>query len=198
LRGVEGAYKHVMQAFEHLRYYCPELRIGIIAVISGVNYIEIPGLVRWVKEVGFFSGIYCQIIAKPFFVPLDNYWHQSQTHSFLWPKDTAKVNAVLDELIQMKNEGYPLHNLPIQLQVYKTYLADPTKRARNATCYLGDYVINTDPAGNIGLCCFMEPIGNIKKDNINTLWFSEKAVQMKERMHACNLNCHNIVNCFFR
>ncbi len=198
LRGVPGAHKSVMKAFENLRNFCPDLKIGIIAVISGVNYTEVVDLVKWVKDAKFLSGIYCQVIAKPFFVPLDNYWHQSESYGFLWPKDIAKMRSVLDELIELKNAGYPLHNFPLQLQVYKTYFEDPTKRARKATCYLGDYVINTDPAGNISLCCFMDPIGNIKKDDINKLWFSEKAVQMRERMHACNLNCNNMVNCFFK
>ena len=198
LRGVPGAHKRVMRAFENLQKFCPDLRIGIIAVISGVNYTEVVDLVKWVKEAKFLSGIYCQAIAKPFFVPLDNHWHQSEQYGFLWPKDMAKMNAVLDELIEMRKTGYPLHNFPLQLQVYKTYFADPTKRARKATCYLGDYVINTDPVGNISLCCFKEPIGNIKKDDIKALWFSEKAVQAREWMHTCNLNCNNMVNCFFK
>ncbi len=198
LRGVEGAHRRVMRAFENLRKFCPELRIGVIAVISGVNYTEIVDLVKWVREAGFLSGIYCQVIAKPFFVPLDNDWHKSDSYGFLWPKDMARMSAVLDELIGLKNAGYPLHNFPLQLQVYKTYFADPAKRARKATCYLGDYVINTDPAGNISLCCFMGPVGNVKTDDIKTLWFSDKAVRAREQMHACNLNCNNMVNCFFK
>jgi MoaA/NifB/PqqE/SkfB family radical SAM enzyme len=198
LRGTEGAHRRVMQAFEHLRKFCPQLKIGIITVISGVNYTEVVDLVKWVKEAKFLSGVYCQVIAKPFFVPLDNHWHTSDNFGFLWPKDIAKMHSVLDELIELRKTGYPLHNFPLQLQVYKTYFNDPTKRARKATCYLGDYVINTDPAGNISLCCFMDPIGNIKKDDINTLWFSDQASQLRDKMHNCNLNCNNMVNCFFK
>jgi AdoMet-dependent heme synthase len=198
LRGVEGAHKRVMRAFDNLSKFCPDLRVGIITVISGVNYTEVIDLVKWVKDAKFLSGVYCQVIAKPFFVPLDNHWHQSEGYGFLWPKDIVKMHSVIDGLIELRNTGYPLHNFVRQLQVYKTYFTDPTKRARKATCYLGDYVINTDPDGNISLCCFMDPIGNIKKDDINALWFSEKAVQARDQMHNCNLNCNNMVNCFFK
>jgi MoaA/NifB/PqqE/SkfB family radical SAM enzyme len=198
LRGVEGAHQRVMKAFENLRKFAPGLRIGIITVVSGVNYTQVVDLVKWVKDVKFLSGVYCQVIAKPFFVPLDNNWHKSDSYSFLWPKDGIKMRSILDELIALKNAGYHLHKSPLQLQVYKTYFEDPTKRARKATCYLGDYVINTDPCGNISLCCFMDPIGNIKKDDINTLWFSDEASRARDKMHNCSMNCNNMVNCFFK
>ena len=198
LRGMDGAHKRVMKAFENLSKFCPDLRIGIITVISGVNYTEVVDLVKWVKGAKFLSGVYCQVIAKPFFVPLDNNWHKSDSYGFLWPKDIVKMRSILDELIELRKTGYPLHNFPLQLQVYKTYFEDPTKRARKAACYLGDYVVNTDPSGNISLCCFMDPIGNIKKDDINTLWFSDEASRMRDKMHNCSVNCNNMVNCFFK
>ena len=198
LRGQDDSHERVMRAFENLRKHCPDLKIGIITVISGVNYTEVIDLIKWVKETGFISGIYFQAIAKPFFVPLDNDWHAKDNYGFLWPRDVRDIHSVLDQLIDMRKSGYPIHNFPLQLEIFKTYFNDPTKRARKAKCYLGDYVINTDPSGNISLCCFKEPIGNIKKDDIKSLWFSEKAILMRSEMHACNVNCNNMVNCFFK
>ena len=198
LRGVNGSHERVIRAFENLRKHCPDLKIGIITVISGVNYTEVIDLIKWVKNSGFISGIYFQAIAKPFFVHLDNNWHTQEGHGFLWPKDISSIHSVLDELIEMRKNGYPIHNFPLQLKIFKTYFKDPTKRARRATCYLGDYVINTDPSGNISLCCFMEPMGNIRKDDIKSLWFSEKARLMRSQMHNCDVNCNNMVNCFFK
>lgn len=198
LRGVEGAYDRVMIAFENLHKYCPQLRIGIITVISGVNYNEVVELVHWVKKTQFISGVYFQAIAKPFFVPLDDNWHKNSQYAFLWPKDIAGIHSVLDILIKLKKEGYPIHNSLLQLEIFKTYFESPTKRVRNMACYLGDYVINVNPVGDISLCCFMEPIGNIKKDDIHMLWYSELACQRRTKMHNCDINCNNMVNCFFR
>lgn len=198
LRGIEGAYNKVMRAFDNLHRYCPELRVGIITVISGVNYNEIIDLVRWIKKTQFLSGVYFQAIAKPFFVPLDDDWHRNSQYEFLWPKDIKVIHSVLDSLIQLRKEGYPIHNFPLQLEIFKTYFENPSKRARKATCYLGDYVININPQGDISLCCFMEPIGNIKKDDIHKLWYSELAIQTRTKMHNCDINCNNMVNCFFK
>ncbi|MFC1666937.1 radical SAM/SPASM domain-containing protein [Candidatus Omnitrophota bacterium] len=198
LRGQDGSHERVMKGFENLHRHCPDLKIGIITVISGVNYTEVIDLIKWVKETGFISGIYFQAIAKPFFVHLDNNWHMQEQYGFLWPRDVGDMHSMLDQLIDMRKSGYPIHNFPLQLEIFKTYFKDPTKRARKAKCYLGDYVINTDPSGNISLCCFKEPIGNIKKDDIKSLWFSEKAILMRSQMHTCNVNCNNMVNCFFK
>lgn len=198
LRGKDGACAKTMKALEYLHGHCPDLRLGIIAVISGVNYPEIGGLARWVKETGFLSGVYFQAIAKPFFVPLGDNWYNEAPYDFLWPKDVAGVCAAVDELIQFKAQGYPIHNFTRQLEVFKTYFRAPSRRARKAACYLGDYVINVNPAGDISLCCFDEPLGNIKTDAIRDLWYSRAAAHRREGMHACERNCNNMVNCFFK
>jgi len=198
LRGIEGAYDRVMQAFDNLHKYCPKLRIGIICVISGINYLGVIDLIRWVKNTRYISGIYFQAIAKPFFVHLDNNWYANSQYEFLWPKDITTLHSVLDSLIELRKDGYPIHNFPLQLEIFKAYFENPAKRARKATCYLGDYVININPPGDISLCCFMEPLGNIKKDDIRKLWHSEVAIQMRAKMHNCDINCNNMVNCFFK
>lgn len=198
LRGMPGAHERVMRAFDNLQKNCPKLRIGIIGVISGVNYKEVIELAKWVKEVKFLSGIYFQAVAKPFFVPLSDEWHKEGAYGFLWPKDVYNIHQVIDELIVLRNNGYPIHNFPLQLEIFKTYFQNPEKRARKAACYLGDYVINVNPQGDISLCCFMEAVGNIKKNDIKKLWFSERAIEMRNKMHACELNCNNMVNCFFK
>lgn len=198
LRGVEGAHARALRAMDNLHKYSPDLRIGIIGVISGVNYKELIDLVEWVKGSKFISGVYFQAIAKPFFVHLEDDWHGDPNYEFLWPKDTAQVHAVLDELIGMRKDGYPIHNFPLQLEIFKAYFRDPTKRARKAVCYLGDYVINVNPAGDISLCCFMDAIGNIKHDDIRKLWHSQMAQEKRAKMHTCDLNCNNMVNCFFK
>lgn len=198
LRGIEGAHNKVMKAFSNLQRFCPELRVGIISVISGVNYKEIIELVKWVKDAGFLSGVYFQAVAKPFFVPLSDEWYRDSGYKFLWPENIAEVHSVLNALIALKKEGYPIHNFPLQLEIFKTYFFDPSKRARKAPCYAGDYVINVNPQGDISLCCFMKPIGNIKNDNIKELWNSAAAQRVRNDMHSCQLNCNNMVNCFFK
>lgn len=198
LRGVDGAHKRAMSAFDNLRKHCPGLKIGIITVISGRNYAEVAGVARWVKDTGFISGVYFQAVAKPFFATLGDDWYRQEPYALLWPGDTAKMLSAIDELIAMRKSGFPIHNFPLQLEIFKAYFQDPQKRARRSRCYAGDYVVNLNPAGDISLCCFMEPLGNISSDDIGELWFSQKAQGMRQRMRECDVNCNNMVNCFFK
>lgn len=198
LRGVDGAHRKVMQAFENLSNFCPELKIGIITVISAINYKEVIELTEWVGKSVFLTGVYFQVIAKPFFVPLENNWYNDSLYAYLWPKNIPGVHSVLNELIRLKSERFPIHNFPLQLEIFKAYFENPDKRARESKCYAGDYVINISSNGDISLCCFMDPVGNIKNDDINKLWFSEEASLMRRRMYNCKVNCNNMVNCFFR
>lgn len=198
LRGVDGSHKKTMEAFDNLRRHCPDLNIGIITVISGVNYDEIIDLIKWVKKLGFLSGVYFQVIAKPFFAAIDYDWKKEKSYEFLWPKEVDRVRSMLDELVSFKKDGYPIHNFPLHIEVFKSYFQDPFKRATKARCGLGSRVININPAGDASLCCFMEPIGNIKEHSIEKLWFSEKTSHLRQRMLACEQNCNNFINCFFK
>ncbi|MDD5560757.1 MAG: radical SAM protein [Candidatus Omnitrophica bacterium] len=198
LRGTKGSYDRVMKAFDNLQRFCPDLRVGIITVISGVNYKEIGELSVWIKNNSFLSGVYFQAIAKPFFSQAGDDWYLNPAYQLLWPEKIQEVHSALDALIRLRNQGYPIHNFPLQLEIFKTYFNDPSKRARKAPCYAGDYVINVNPQGDISLCCFMKPIGNIKNDNIKELWNSAAARESRDAMHCCQLNCNNMVNCFFK
>ncbi len=198
LRGVEGAFSRVQNAFEMIKKYSPKTGVGIICVISGVNYREIADLAAWVKQGGFLSGVYFQVIAKPFYVPLDDDWYLREEFGFLWPKDTGEVIKYIEELIAMKKNGFLIHNDIGQLELFKHYFLFPGIRPEGVICNLGANIINIDQKGDIAPCCFMEAIGNIKNKSISDIWFSEKGRRARSAMRACQKNCNNIVNCVFK
>ena len=43
----------------------------------------------------------------------------------------------------------------------------------------------------------MDPIGNIKTDNLPEIWNSSRARNIRENVYHCNKNCHIMVNCFY-
>lgn len=200
LRGKEGAFDRVMRAFELLdKYKRDDFRISILTVISGKNLDEIEQLLHVLHNDKRISGVYFQTIATPFFTESGDEWRSSPDFGELWPKDYTRVSAVIDEIIRLKTKrNYIIHNHEKQLANFKRYFKDPYTRVTKAPCYLGDYVINVDHEGNINLCCFNEPIGNIRTDDIRSLWFSDAVNTVRDQMHACSINCHNMVNCFFK
>jgi len=197
LRGVEGSHKKAIDAIDYLSRYRCGLKINIITVISQCNLHEITKLVKEMRAGKKIDGIYLQAVSQPFYTPFDEYWYKKEEYNFLWPADSSGVNIIIDELINLKRQNYPIINHVRHLEKFKSYFSNPDTYATKSRCYLGDYTININPAGDVFLCCFMDPIGNIRKDNINEIWFSEKAQQKRKEMYQCRRNCHNMVNCFF-
>jgi len=199
LRGRKGCLDRVLKGIEYLAEYKDYLRINLITVVSNKNIGELVDHLQRIQDDPRISGVYFQAIATPFFTCLGNDWYTNDEFSYLWPENYAQVEETLDEIIRLKTEKhYIVHNHAKQLELFKRYFKDPTQRVRNAGCYLGDYVINVDQEGHINLCCFGEPAGNIRKDDIRDLWFSEKVQNIQKWMHTCDKNCHNMVNCFFK
>ncbi len=199
LRGVEGAYDKVMKAIEYLSKYSTDTKINILTVLSGVNITEVIEHMHRIHNDPRLAGVYFQAVQEPFWSQAGPEWYEKEEFKFLWPKDSDYVEKVLDELNYLKHEkSMMVHNHSEQLEIFKAYFKNPRKRARKGPCYIGDYVINVNPQGDIFLCCLSIPIGNIRRDDIRNLWFSGSVHIFRQLMHNCTLYCHNMVNCFFK
>jgi MoaA/NifB/PqqE/SkfB family radical SAM enzyme len=197
LRGIKGTHKKTIDAIGYLNKYKHDLKINIITVISRYNLLDIPELVKKICADNKIGGIYFQAISQPFCTPTDEYWYKKDEYRFLWPEDLESVRSLIEELIDLKKRDYRIINQIQHLEKFKLYFEDPNTYVTKAKCYMGDYTMNVNPAGDIFLCCYMLPIGNIRKNKISELWFSDLAEQRRNQMRECRRNCHNMVNCFF-
>ncbi|MBU1863702.1 MAG: radical SAM protein [Candidatus Omnitrophica bacterium] len=199
LRGKDGCFERVMKGIEYLHAYCRGLRINFLTVISNKNLHEVITLLHEIENDKRISGVYFQAIATPFFTGLGEDWCENEEFGCLWPHEYEKVVDVIDEIIHLKREkNYMVHNHHQHLELFKRYFKNPHCRVEKRGCYLGDSVINVDHVGNINLCCFDQPVGNIRTNDIQRLWFSDDVKGRQAVMHQCERNCHNLVNCFFK
>lgn len=198
LRGVKGAYFKVMEAIELLNKYAKKVSIRICTVISNYNIDEAADILKWIQANEKIDGMVFQAITQPFETPEDRFWYLNPEYSHLWPDDASRLNKVIDELIKMKKDGYnKLHNPLAQLYVYKAYFRDPNKFIKQQACHIDTQSITVTHLGEIKICCYMEPIGNIKCDDINDAWFSERAKKLRVKIKNCKKNCQSMVNCNF-
>ena len=198
LTGTKGAYARLMKAIGYLKKYWKRGDLNIHTIILEQNIDEIIDLVEWVNKEGLFTGIAFQALAQPFRTNLINQWHKESEHSFLWPKDPIKTCSLLDKLIEYKTFGYKIINPASQLKVYKKYYNTPDAFTRMHRCNFGDYIFNVSALGLVHLCCFMQPIGNIRKNKISDMWYSEEAAKTRDMMYNCSKSCNNILNCYFQ
>jgi len=196
LRGRQGSFRAVMDTFNILLKNRGCLRsLTVQTIIMKPNLDGIIDLVKWTSERGI--AIYFMAIMRPVGIDIDTFWFKKNEYKFLWPDDINKVEKVIDQLIALKDKGYQIENKRAQLFAFKEYFRNPTIFIKNGPCSLGYGIINVGPDGNIYLCWEKGPIGNIKQDNIKTLWLSSKAKEMRSDILTCRRNCAEMVNCFF-
>lgn len=197
MRGVDGVYERVQKGIGLLSSLDNAPRINHLTIISGLNLDDIEDHVETVHADARLNGIYFQSIAEPFFACLDTDWRKHPEYSDLWPEDIDKVCRVIDRLIELKKKNYIIHNPIGQLELFKAYFRNPEKRSADKGCALGERVLNIDPTGNVSLCCFTQPIGNVRDSSLKDLWYGKRASADRKWMKDCLRNCHNTVNCFF-
>jgi MoaA/NifB/PqqE/SkfB family radical SAM enzyme len=129
-------------------------------------------------------------------MPKDAQWYEKAELGYLWPKDRAQVDLVLDQLIERKNKGSKISNSIRQLEIFKSYFKQPDKLHGDLVCNQGDYVIYIRPTGEVLLCGAMSAIGNIRTQKIKELWNSPEATLRRKQIYSCTESCLNVINCF--
>jgi MoaA/NifB/PqqE/SkfB family radical SAM enzyme len=197
LRGVPGVHAKVMDALHYFGSFgTSPLQLFLACVITGANLDDVVELAEWANAQQQINFIYFQAVMQPFAMPVSDTWYEDPSCRFLWP-DPDRAADVLEELSRRKKNGYKIANHAAQFEVFKAYFRQPQRFVKKTKCNLGYDAFTVLPDGNIFLCMALEPIGNIKTDQIHRVWFSEKAQTVREQIAHCTKNCKLMVNCFF-
>jgi MoaA/NifB/PqqE/SkfB family radical SAM enzyme len=64
-------------------------------------------------------------------------------------------------------------------------------------CKAGHADIAFDPAGNVRLCYFLEPVGNVAEDaSLERIWTRVGTLRRRYEVSRCTRTC-NLLNCNF-
>lgn len=195
LRGVPGVFKRVMKAIEYLDKHCIDLEIIICSVIYDINQDGIINLLKWADSDSRITRIIFMAPMQPNNTSLDERWYEKE-FSFLWPKDPDKVCGIIDEILNLKTQGYRVGNQVCQLEAFKKYLRYPDGFVKKSKCNL-DRAIHISSIGDLYICYRWGLLGNIKKDDLVEAWYSEKADETRKNIETCTNNCHFLLNCYF-
>jgi MoaA/NifB/PqqE/SkfB family radical SAM enzyme len=78
----------------------------------------------------------------------------------------------------------PIHGVGGQPGTAKPDVHRPSK-----PCRIGHTHLYLAANGDVHLCWEYPPIGNIKRDSIPELWYSDKAEELRDRIARCNQPC---------
>lgn len=196
MRGVKGVYQRVMDAIDNLTKYSKNTRKGICCIIMNENLDDLVNLAGWVDKNEKVDWLYFMVVVQPNYSgPLTDDWRDE--YKYLWPEDKSRVLLVLDELIKLRQNGSKISNRIEHLRAYKAYFNNPKKLVNKAKCIVGGRAISVNAYGFIQLCLFKDFIGNIRKDDIRKIWYSQDADLIRIKVDNCKTNCHLLLNCCY-
>ncbi|MFH2136934.1 MAG: radical SAM protein [Candidatus Omnitrophota bacterium] len=193
IRGVSGAYEAVVNAAGRLRKESKDMIIMINTVIMQENLDELTKLVKWVDAENL-DGVIFHAVSMPFDISYDRDWYKHE-YSHLWPSDPKKVDLVLEELIQLKSQGSRIVTSIKQLNCFKSYFMNPEEKIEGLHCEV-DSVLKIDSDGDVRICNFSNPVGNVKEHPLLDLLVSPEASNERRKAYECNSSCHLLVNSF--
>jgi len=149
------------------------------------NYRALPSLVR---HFGRDSKV--QINFQPY---------SGETGNPHWIQDLASLRAVLDELIALQREGYPIIGDAQVIESFMDYFSNPPKPDHLRHLDLGGHKRNCDIGlrsmfvyanGDVHFCDYLKkPIGNIYKNSLSDIYYGATAKTQRKTMVYCNIDC---------
>lgn len=192
-RGRPGSHKKIIEVCDRLDKL-PNPRVVITCIMHGKNAKEVPDLLRWVKDRGY------ELVVHPLYQNFGanaydpTWWRRSP----MWP-DASELSAIddaLDVLIEERRVWGKVCNPIEQLVAFKAHFRNPSVY-NGKICKAGHSDIAFDPAGNIRLCYFLEPIANLRDDDaFPKLWNGLSAMRRRYEVSRCPRSC-NLLNCNF-
>ena len=196
MRGVEGVYSRVMEAIDNLHDFAPGIRLSLISVIYEQTYRGFIPLMEWINANEKIEHVLVMVAMQPNNTALEEQWWEGE-HGFLWPKNKNDIDALLDELIKMKQAGYKINNSAAQLRAAKEYFKNPGKFVKKTVCNMYK-AVHVSSIGQIFLCFNHGLLGDVRDgSDIQKIWYSQEAEEIRRKIKTCKKNCHFLINCFF-
>jgi len=176
--------------------------INVKTVLSAVN---LESFIDIVKKYAKIDGVMCTPQA---FEPMENM--PPATKELLFIKDIKRLEKVVEEIRQLKRDGYAIHATDEALDsMIKLYRDDKNKNstmhgqkmemdASEPTCNIATDNLWIEN-GLVKLCPYHPPIGNFMTDTHTTLkemWHGEITARIRKQTRACRRLC--TVSCLRR
>lgn len=183
-RGVPGALEKVKK---HLQFLLEERKaqgqtfpVIIKPTVNAQNLHIISEMAEWVQQLG---------ATAVNFQPIDRW--TPETYDELWISEDRmeELQTVAANLIEQKRKGLPIMNSESLLQMWPAHFREEKAPATVGACRVGlrNYFIRTN--GDVEVCWFFPPIGNVKYQSAREIWEGYEAQQRREETTHCDRLC---------
>ena len=199
LKGRDGAFAKTWRALETLATLKLETKartaVQVHVLLSGYHTEEVLELLDRIEPNPGVLNLVLQALTAPFFQEVPERWWES---SPFWPRDLDAFDRVLDELLERKRASdaagrCAIGNSEAQLELIRRYFHDPEHRVPGR-CTVDEHSFNIDSNGDVRICHFMEPVGNVLQSAPEAIWTGERAAAVRRKIAGCRHNC-SLMNC---
>jgi MoaA/NifB/PqqE/SkfB family radical SAM enzyme len=184
LRGWPGLFQKLSDGIKYVREERDkqglDFPIIIKPTINRKNFRYLPDMVQWTKEIG---------ATAMNFQPMDRW--TKETYDELWVEkdEYDDVQQVVDQMVELKRKGEPILNSELVISLLVPHFREQSAPPEAMPCRVGlrDFFIRTN--GDIEVCFFYPPIGNIKEHSARDVWYGAKAAEIRKQTVACDRLC---------
>lgn len=183
-RGVEGSLEKIITSIHRLTYEKKvrgvKFPIVIKPTVHAKNLQYLSDMPAWAYNIGA-TAVHFQPV---------NRW-SPETYEELWIEEDRQdeLQAVVNSLIEQKNQGAPILNSQLTISMWPAHFREERAAASLGACRVGlrHYSIRTN--GDVEVCWFHPPIGNVKFQSAREIWESYEAQQRRQETTTCDKLC---------
>jgi MoaA/NifB/PqqE/SkfB family radical SAM enzyme len=184
LRGWPGLFQKLSDGIKYVREERDkaglDFPILIKPTVGKKNFRFLPDMVAWCKEIG---------ATAVNFQPMDRW--TPETYDELWINEDEHddLQKIVDTMLDLKRRGAPIMNSELVISLLVKHFREEQAPPEAMPCRVGlrDYFIRTN--GDVEVCWFYPPIGNVKEQSARDIWYGPKAQEIRKQTVACDRLC---------
>jgi MoaA/NifB/PqqE/SkfB family radical SAM enzyme len=183
--GTARTLRGIQNVIEEKRRIGSRVSVIVKPTILEQNYRGLPDLVRHFGKDGGVLINFQPFVGK-----------RGDRH---WVQDPASLRSVLDELIALQKEGYPIVANERVINQFMEYFENPPDQdivrhldlnGEKRNCDIGLRAMTVYPNGDVYFCDFLKkPVGNIHKQSLSEIYHGDSAGKQRKVMVTCSIDC---------
>ncbi|MDF2954694.1 radical SAM protein [Candidatus Alkanophaga liquidiphilum] len=185
IRGVKGVFEKAVSAIKNLIECKRHTQVGINAIVTDLNFHELPELVDFAAELGV-DGVRLQ----PWHAPLGH----PETEDLLSVKRErlGELKKALEEALQRARRNGIYINSKAYIRGISHFFEDA--ETLKIDCFAGFFSCNVSWEGMVYPCAFVPPVGSVKNERFEKIWRSERFKAVRDNIKRgkcpkCWMNC---------
>ncbi len=184
LRGWPGLFEKLSAGIGYVRQERDKRGLDFPIIVKPTvgkkNYKHLPEMVQWAKSVG---------ATALNFQPMDRWTPETYDELWIEEDELPELQKVVDQMLELKRRGEPIINSELLISLLVPHFREQTAPPEVMPCRVGlrDFFIRTN--GDVEVCFFYPPIGNIKEASAREIWYGPKANEIRKQTVACDRLC---------